>query len=131
MLSISPCIRFIFYGLVPCASLHSSNTYAVYSILFWHLLVCTFFLSFLLPFLPSFFFMLSLELCLCSSDFSLSRRPRTGLATPYSILLGMVEARSVNAKNTHTYTHTSNNRAIRESVSPLSRLIRGFRNKYH
>ena len=39
--------------------------------------------------------------------------------------------------NTHTHTHTqgtlslSKNCTSRESVSPLSRLIRGFRNKYH
>ena len=48
--------------------------------------------------------------------------------------------------HTHTHTHTSNKEAgggaqgaqgsskiytSRESVSPLSRLIRGFRNKYH
>ena len=43
-----------------------------------------------------------------------------------------------NLINTHTHTHTaqgtlslSKNCTSRESVSPLSRLIRGFRNKYH
>ena len=38
-----------------------------------------------------------------------------------------------NLINTHTHTHTgsSNNCTSRGSVSPLSRLIRGFRNKYH
>ena len=45
-----------------------------------------------------------------------------------------------NIINTHTHTHThthtgtlslSKNCTSRESVSPLSRLIRGFRNKYH
>ena len=53
------------------------------------------------------------------------------------ILLSMVEARSVNVNNTHTHTGAqgtlslSKNCTSRESVSPLSRLIRGFRNKYH
>ena len=47
------------------------------------------------------FFLLSLELCRCSSDLFLSSRPRTGLATTY-LLLGMVEARSVNVKKTTT-----------------------------
>ena len=55
------------------------------------------------------------------------------------VLLGMVEARSVNVKKTTTtttYIHgaqgtlsLSKNCTSRESVSPLSRLIRGFRNK--
>ena len=48
-----------------------------------------------------------------------------------------------NLINVHTHTHTqagggaqgtlslSKNCTSRESVSPLSRLIRGFRNKYH
>ena len=41
-----------------------------------------------------------------------------------------------NLINTHTHTHTgaqgsSKISTSRESVSPLSRLIRGFRNKYH
>ena len=44
-----------------------------------------------------------------------------------------------NLINIHTYIHTyiqgtlslSKNCTSRESVSPLSRLIRGFRNKYH
>ena len=51
-----------------------------------------------------------------------------------------------NLINTHTHTHTHNKEAgggaqgaqgsskictSRESVFPLSRLIRGFRNKYH
>ena len=43
-----------------------------------------------------------------------------------------------NLINAHTHTHTaqgtlslSKNCTSRESVSPLSRLIRGFRNKYH
>ena len=45
------------------------------------------------------FFLLSLELCRCSSDLFLSSRPRTGLLAP-RILLGMVEARSVNVKKT-------------------------------
>ena len=40
----------------------------------------------------------------CSSDISLSSRPRFGLATTY-IILGIVEARSKNVKNTHR-THT-------------------------
>ena len=77
------------------------------------------------------------------------------------LLLGKFEARSVNVKNTHTHTHrkervgsvaansdnlgsykeagegaqgaqgSSKICTSRESVSPLSRLIRGFRNKYH
>ena len=33
--------------------------------------------------------------------------------------------------HTHTHTHTSKICTSRESASPLSRLIRGFRNKYH
>ena len=36
-----------------------------------------------------------------------------------------------NLINTHTHTHSSKICTSRESVSPLSRLIRGFRNKYH
>ena len=44
------------------------------------------------------------EPCRCFSDFFLSIRPRTRLTTTYRILLGMVEARSVNVKNTH-HTH--------------------------
>ena len=47
--------------------------------------------------------MFSLELCRCSSDIFLSSRPRiTGLTTTYyyCILLGMVEARSVNVNTT-------------------------------
>ena len=39
-------------------------------------------------------------------------------------MLGPDCAVMCNLINTHTHTHT-------ESVSPLSRLIRGFRNKYH
>ena len=60
-----------------------------------------------------FVFVLSMELCRCSSDIFLSSRPRTttinttGLATTYTVLLGMVETRSVNVKNTHTHTHTN------------------------
>ena len=56
-----------------------------------------------------FVFMLPLELCRRSSDLFLPSSPRT-----YRI-----GSRSVNVNNTHTYTHTQ------------SRLIRGFRNKYH
>ena len=33
--------------------------------------------------------------------------------------------------HTHTHTHSSKICTSRESVSPLSRLIRGFRNKYY
>ena len=41
-----------------------------------------------------------------------------------------------NLTNIHTYMHTymqgsGKSRTYRESVSPLLRLIRGFRNKYH
>ena len=47
--------------------------------------------------------MLSLELCRCSSDiFSLADRIGN-----HVILLGMVEARSVSVKNTHTHAHTA------------------------
>ena len=60
-------------------------------------------------------FMLLLKFCRYSSDIFLSSRPRTELGTP-RVLLGFVEARLVNDKNTHTHTHS---------------LIRGFRNKYH
>ena len=49
-----------------------------------------------------FLFMLSLELCRCSSDLFLSSRPRTVPDWQPRILLGMVEARSVNVKNTTT-----------------------------
>ena len=46
------------------------------------------------------FLLLSVELGRCSSDLFLSSIPRTGLATTYHIVLGMVEARSVNVKKT-------------------------------
>ena len=49
------------------------------------------------------FLLLSWELGRCSSDLFLSSRPRTGLATT-CVLLGMVEARSVNVKKTTTTT---------------------------
>ena len=49
-----------------------------------------------------FFLLLSLELGRCSFDIFLSSRPRTGLATTYITVLGMVEARSVNVKKTTT-----------------------------
>ena len=55
--------------------------------------------SFLFIVLFVFFLVLSLELGRCPSDLFLSSRPRTGLATTY-IVLGMVEARSVNVKKT-------------------------------
>ena len=53
------------------------------SIFFWHV-----YFVILVPFSLSFFFvcvffLLSLELGRCSSDFFLSSRPRTGLATTY------------------------------------------------
>ena len=45
---------------------------------------------------------LSLELCRCSSDLFMSSRPRVSDWQPRSILLGMVEAGSVNVKKTRT-----------------------------
>ena len=51
--------------------------------------------------------MLSLELCRYSSDIFLSSRPHhAGLATTY-ITGGMVEAQSVNVRNTTTSTSIS------------------------
>ena len=44
------------------------------------------------------------------------------LAPAYTALPGMVEAQPAKYTHTHTHTHTH---------APLSRLIRGFRNKYH
>ena len=71
------------------------------SIFFWHVLcvIVPLFLSFFILF---FHVLVGAELCRCSSDLFLSSRPRTGLATTYRILLGRVEARSVNVKNTPT-----------------------------
>ena len=72
---------------------------------FWHVLCC--YCSSLLVHFVSFFFcfhaLVRALLCTCSSDIFLSSRPRTGLATMY-ILLGMVDARTVYLKNTHTNT---------------------------
>ena len=75
------------------------------SISFWHVLcvVVPFFLSFFVLFCFCFVVMLSLELCRCSSDIFLSSRPRTPDWQP-RILLGMVEARSINVKNTTATT---------------------------
>ena len=64
--------------------------------------------------------MLSLELCRCRSDILLVQQITYRTGSHVQILLGMVKARSVNVKDTHTHTHP-----------PMSRLIRGFRNKYH
>ena len=80
-------------------SLRASPSYLCY--IFWRLFVffcpfcCCFISLSFCRFCLVFVFMLSLELCRCSSDISLSSRPRsTGLATAYSsISLGMVEAR--------------------------------------
>ena len=60
--------------------------------------------------------MLSLEVCRCSSDLFLSSRSRTGLATTYIIAgYSMVEARSVNVKNTtKTHTHESDSRGAQK-----------------
>ena len=52
------------------------------------------------------FLELLLEPCRYPSDIFLSSRPRTRLATAYIRPLGMVEARWVNVKNTHTHKHT-------------------------
>ena len=51
------------------------------------------------------FMMLPLEPCRCPSDIFLFSRLRNELATA-DILLGMVEARSINVKNTHTQTQS-------------------------
>ena len=75
---------------------------------FWHdnvLCVIPFFLSFMLCFVSV--AMLSLELCRCPSDLFLSN-PVDHLLPDCQLrmLLGKVEARSVNVRNTHTHTHT-------------------------
>ena len=62
------------------------------------------------PFFPFCFYALSLELWRCSSDIFLSSKPRTyriidNRLLINSILLGMVETRSVNVKNTHTHKY--------------------------
>ena len=80
---------------------------------FFYSAIC-FFLCFFPSFCPfSIVFVLYLwsrwELCKCSSDISLSSRPgryRIGNRVLYCILLDIVEARSVNVKNTHTHTYT-------------------------
>ena len=63
------------------------------SIFFWHV-----YFAVLVPFSLSFLFvcvflLLSLKLGRCSSSLFLSSGPRIGLATTYSTVLGMVEAR--------------------------------------
>ena len=61
--------------------------------------------------------MLSLELCRCSSDIYFPVQQTTystGLATT-SILLGMVEARSVDVKSYHTFTPIGNRSDDEES----------------
>ena len=55
--------------------------------------------------------LLSLELGRCSSDLFLSSRPRTGWQP--RVLLGMVEARSVNVKKTTTTTEMDKTRNFR------------------
>ena len=62
---------------------------------------CRFYFVFWLVFV----FMPSLELCRCSSDLFLSSRRRTVPDWQPRILLGMVEARSVNVKNTTQPLH--------------------------
>ena len=114
----APRIRFIYGSLRVCASYRP----------FWCLLFC--FLSFLFV-----VFVLFLLLCSrwsfvdiplivsCPADDVPDWQPRT--------LLGMVEARSVNVKNIHTHIHIYTHTQSRGSVSPLSRLIRGFISKYN
>ena len=75
------------------------------SIFFWHVyfaILVSFTLSFLIVCV---FLLLSLELGRCSSDLFLSSRPRVPDWQP-RIVLGMVEARSVNVKKTTTTTST-------------------------
>ena len=88
----APCIR-LFYFI---GSLRVSASYLFFLAYFVLIFLNFNFLSFL-SFLPS------MELCKCYSDLFLSSRPRARLATAY--LIGMVEARSVNVKNTHKLVH--------------------------
>ena len=67
---------------------------------------CFVFLSFGRFYLVFVFNLSLVLLCRCSSDiFFLSSRPRTVPVWQPRILQDMVEARSVNVKNTHTHTH--------------------------
>ena len=91
----------VFNLWVPCASLHP--TYLFRLMLFWS--ICPLF-SFPFIAFAMLFLELLLEPCRYPSDIFLSSRPRTRLATAYIRPLGMVEARWVNVKNTHTHKHT-------------------------
>ena len=88
-----PCIRF--FNSLP-ARLCILPVLSGFLFLFYFVLL--FFLSFC-RFCLVFVFVLSLELCRCSSDLFLSSRPRTVPDWQPRTLLDMVEARSVNAKN--------------------------------
>ena len=57
----------------------------------------------------------------CSADHEQDWQPYS--VDPYSAMIYVMTI--------HAYIHTSKICTSRESVSPLSRLIRGFRNKYH
>ena len=95
--STATCIKLLFHRL-KIQPLHGVTVYYQYHLLF------LLFLSFLVFCLFCFRFVFCFHALVgafrrCSLDLFLSSRPRIGLATTY-ILLGMVEARSVNVKNT-------------------------------
>ena len=112
MISTLPCIPYLYLKDLLGVSLHP--TYIL-----WHLLSCyILYIFFCLSFLPCFCFcffafVVALQMTVCSPYIFLSSRPRTyrvGIREYYSRLMSRLHTQYV--------------------VSPLSRLIRGFGNKY-
>ena len=100
----APCTRFYFVG-----SLRVSASYLSFPahVVLVHLY--SIFLSFG-RFCRVFFLSSCWSLVDIPLIFSCPAGPRTGLATAYVRLLGMVEARWVNVRNAHTHKHTASMR---------------------